>query len=238
MTWWHRLWHRSRMEAQLEKELHFHLEQHVADLIAQGRSPQDARRQARIALGGPDQIKEQCRDARGTRWLEDLFQDVRYALRTFRQKPGFSLVALLTLALGIGATAVMFTMIYGVLLKPLTFPESDHLVTIHQQFEKFGDTWGFSYPNFLDVQAAVGSLQPAAWTYGGATISEPGEPEYVAGRRISADLFSVLGLPMLQGRAFLSEEDQRGASPVAIISDSLWAPLRRKPVSDRLAAGL
>ena len=223
MNWWHRLLRRRRMEEQLEKELRFHLDQHTADLIAQGRNPDEARREARQSLGGPAQVKEECRDARGTRWLEDLLQDVRYALRTFRQKPGFSFVALLTLALGIGATAVMFTMIYGVLLKPLTYPEPDRLITIHPQFEKFGDTWGFSYPNFLDFQAAARSLKPvAAWTYGGATISEPGEPEYVTGRYISAELFSVLGLPMSQGRAFLPEEDQRGASPVAIISNSLW----------------
>ena len=223
MTWWHRLWHRSRMEAQLEKELRFHLEQHIADLIAQGRNPEEARREARQSLGGPEQVKEHCRDARGTRWLEDLYQDVHYALRTLRHRPGFSAVALSTLALGIGATTVMFTMIYGVLLKPLAYPEPDRLVAIHPQFEKFGDTWGFSYPNYLDFQKATRSLEPvAAWTYGGGTISEPGEPEYVNGRYISTDLFSVLGLPLSRGRAFLAEEDQRGASPVAIISESLW----------------
>ena len=223
MTWWHRLLHRSRMEQQLGKELRFHLDQHIADLTARGITPGEARRQARLAIGGQEQVKEQCPDARGTRWLEDLYQDVRYALRTLRQRPGFSVVALSTLALGIGATTVMFTVIYGVLLKPLAYPEPDRLVTVHPQFEKFGDNWGFSYPNFLDLRSAIRSLDPvAAWTYSGGTISEPGEPEYVAGRYISADLFSVLGLPLLRGRAFLAEEDQRGAPPVAIISNSLW----------------
>ena len=186
-------------------------------------TPEEARRQARLAIGGPEQVKEQCRDARGTRCLEDLYQDVRYALRTLRQRPGFSVVALSTLALGIGATTVMFTVIYGVLLKPLAYPEPDRLVTVHPQFEKFGDNWGFAYPNFLDLRSATRSLEPvAAWTYGGATISEPGEPEYVTGRYITAELFSVLGLPLLRGRAFLVEEDQHGAAPVAIISSSLW----------------
>lgn len=89
MSWWFRLWHRARMEEQLEKELRFHLEQRENALIARGYSPAQARREARLALGGPEQVKEKCRDARGTRWAEDLLQDAGYALRTFRQKPGF-----------------------------------------------------------------------------------------------------------------------------------------------------
>src|SRR5260370_38525249 len=98
MSWWHRLMRRRQMEEQLEKELRFHLDQQTADLIAHGNDPEEARRQARLSLGGPEQVKEECRDARGTRWLEDLLQDLRYALRTLRQWPGFSAVTLCTLA--------------------------------------------------------------------------------------------------------------------------------------------
>jgi putative ABC transport system permease protein len=225
MRWWHRLWRRSKMEEQLEKELRFHLDQHTTDLIAQGLDPEEARRQARLALGGLEQVKEQCRDARGTRWLEDLLQDFRYALRALRQKPGFAAVALLTLALGSGSTTVMFTVINSVLLKPLSYPEPDRLVILQEQTERptqYGDLWSFAYPNFLDCKHESRSLAMAAWRYSGGTVSEPREAEYVEGRQISSELFSVLGVTFIQGRAFMPEEDRPGAAPVIIISYGLW----------------
>jgi hypothetical protein len=92
MTWWQRLWHRTQLEEQLDKELRFHLEQHAANLEERGADSGEARRLARLAFGGPEQIKEECRDARGTRWLEDFWQDVGYALRTLRQNQGFAAV--------------------------------------------------------------------------------------------------------------------------------------------------
>ncbi len=222
MTWWQRLWHRTRMEEQLEKELRFHLEQHASELIAQGQAPNEARRQARLALGGPEQVKEKCRDARGTRWLEDLLQDTRYALRTFRQKPGFTAIALLLLALGIGATTVMFAVVNSVLLRPLSYPEPDRLVTLRVFTEQIGELWGFSNLDFGDAKRESLTLALAAWTYGGGTISEPGEPEYLNGRQISAELFSTLRISPVQGRAFRPDEDRPGAAPVAIISYGLW----------------
>jgi predicted permease len=223
MNWWNRLSHRTQMDEQLEKELNFHIEEHSSDLIAQGYYPDEARRRARLGLGGPEQVKEKCRDARGTRWFEDLLQDFRYALRMVRKNPGFAAVALLTLALSSGATTIMFTVVNGVLLKPLSYPEPDRLVALHGKVEQYGEPWGFSYPDFLDYQSegrAVGLM--AAWTYGGGTISEATEAEYVEGRQVSSELFSVLGVPLVRGRAFLRDEDRRGAAPVAIISYSLW----------------
>src|SRR3989442_5020127 len=222
MNWWQRLLRRRKMKDQLEKELGFHLDQHASELIAKGLSPDEARRQARLALGGPEQVKEKCRDARGTRWLEDLLQDTRYALRTFRRKPGFTVVALLILSLGIGATTVMFTVINSVLLRPLSYPEPDRLVTLREFTEAFGELWGCSNLDFGDVKRESETLALAASTYGGGTISELGEPEYVNGRQISAELFSTLGISPVQGRVFRPDEDRPGAPAVAIISYGLW----------------
>ena len=168
-------------------------------------------------------MKEQCRDARGTRWLEDLWQDLRYALRTFRQKPGFTAVALLTLALGVGATTVMFTLVNGVLLKPLPYPHPDRLVEVTGHSEN--SHWALeylAYPDLQDIQRGGHSLDLAGWVYDSATLSNPGEAEYEQQFEMSHNLFSVLGVRMFRGRAFLPEEDKPGGAPVAILGYSLW----------------
>lgn len=221
MTWFERLFRRKEMEEKLDKELRFHLERHAADLIGRGHDPGEARREARLAFGGPEQVKESCRDARGTRWLEDLVQDFRYALRTMRQRPGFAAVAVLTLALGTGATTVMFTVINGVLLKPLAYPQPERLLSLHEYSEKYGN-WDLAYLNFLDCKRESRSLTMAAWRFGGGTISAPGEADFVPGRQFSANLFSVLGIHLYRGRAFLPDEDRPNAAPVAIVSYRLW----------------
>jgi predicted permease len=226
MSRWQRLWRRGRMEEQLDKELRFHLEQHTADLIARGRTPEEARREARLILGGPEQVKEECRDARGTRWLDDLWHDFRYALRTLRQRPGFTAVALLTLALGAGATTVMFTLIDRVLLKPLSFPQPERLVRVHGHSSMwnvaaFGEQ-NLANLDFRDCQQASRSLDMAGMVFNGGTLSEPGDPEYVMLFEASANLFSVFAVPLARGRAFLPEEDRLGGAPVAILGYSFW----------------
>jgi hypothetical protein len=130
MSWWQRLLRRRKIEEQLEKELCFHLEQHTNDLIAQGHAPDEARRQAKIALGGPEQVKEQCRDARGTRWLEDLLEDFRYAVRTLPNQTGFAAITVLILALGIGATTAIFSAVNAILFEALPYPHAGRLMMI------------------------------------------------------------------------------------------------------------
>jgi predicted permease len=214
------------MEEQLEKELRFHLDQYESELIANGHDPEEARRQAALALGGPEQVKEYCRDARGTRWLEDLLQDIRFALRMLRKNRAFAAVALLTLALGTGATTVMFTVVNGVLLKPLPYPEPNNLVTVRGHTETwntkiFGEQ-NVAYPDFLDCKRDSRSLEMAGTLYDGGTVSEPGPPEYVDLREISSGLFSVLRVNLAHGRAFMPGEDLPGGAPVMILGYSFW----------------
>ena len=183
MSWWNRLRHREKMETQLEKELRFHIDQHAQELIAQGLQPEEARRQARLTIGGPEVVKENCRDERGTRWLEDFVQDFLYAVRNLRKQPGFALVALLTLALGTGATTVMFTLINGVLLKPLPYSDPSRLVTLHGDTANwnsvaFGEQ-NIAYPDFLDFQRESHTLDFGGWVFEGSTLSAPGDPEYL-----------------------------------------------------------
>ena len=223
MKWWKRFFGRARMEEDLDRELGFHFDQHVADLIARGIAPEQAARQARLEFGGRHQVKEECRDARGTRWAEDLWQDSRHALRMLRQNPGFAAVTILTLALGTGATSIMFTVVNSVLLRPLAYTEPERLIVLHVHTSKIGDAWGFSYPDFVDFRRESRSLaRIAAWTYGGGTIGNGGETLYVTGREISAELFPALGITAALGRAFVPEEDRAGAARVVLLSYRLW----------------
>ncbi|HKS97276.1 MAG TPA: ABC transporter permease, partial [Terriglobia bacterium] len=175
----------------------------------------------------PELVKEERRAPRRPHWLEDCWQDFRYAVRTLLERPGFAAIALVTLALGIGATTVMFTLVDGVLLKPVPYPQPNRLVALHEQTKEvsspiWGNLWAFAYPNFLDCQRASRSLAMAAFAYSGGIVSQHGEAAYVDGFEISSNLFSVLGTPLARGRAFLPEDDHRGAAPVMIISYGLW----------------
>lgn len=221
----HRFFRRRNADDDLARELEAHMAHQIDENVASGMSEEEARRQAYLKLGSPRRVREDVWEWNTLGLIDDLLQDLRYALRTLRRMPGFAVVALLTLALGSGATTVMFTVINGVLLKPLPYAEPDSLVSLQEKTEKatqFGNLWSLAYPNYLDCKNQTHSLAMAAWRYSGGTIASPGDPEYVDGFQISSELFSVLGVGLKHGRAFLPEEDRLGSAPVVIISYGLW----------------
>jgi len=220
-----RFFQRRNEDDDLARELEAHLAHQVDENIAAGMAEEEARRQAYLKIGNPQRVREDVWQWNTVKFFEHLVQDLRYALRTLRHMPGFAVVALLTLALGSGATTVMFTVINGVLLKPLPYAEPDRLVTLQEKTEKatqFGNLWSLAYPNYLDCKNQTHSLAMAAWRYSGGTIAGPGDPEYVDAFEISSELFSILGVRLKHGRVFLPEEDRLGATPVIIISNGLW----------------
>src|SRR5262245_47346191 len=225
MAWWNRLRNRSKLEFQLEKELRFHVDEHAAELVERGVDPAEARRRARIAVGGPEQVKEQCRDARGTRWVDDLVQDVRYAVRAMGQRVGFTAVTISTLALGIGATTLMFTVIEGVLLKPLPYRDPGRLITLIEQTDwsnSFGNQWAFAYPNYQDCARDATSLTLAAWRFNGGTITGSGDPEYVNALQVSPEYLEMLGIAVDRGRPFRDDDGRADAPRVAVVSTGFW----------------
>src|SRR5262245_57061154 len=135
MNWWGRLLGRRRMERELEKELRFHLEQQVRDDIAAGMTEENARREARIQFGGMDLVREECRDARGTQWVEGAFRDVAYAFRSIRLNPAFSAIVVLSLAVGIGATTAIFSVIDALFLKRLPVRDPASLAVLYNVTE-------------------------------------------------------------------------------------------------------
>src|SRR5215211_5413661 len=222
MTWWHRLFHRRQHEEQLENELRHHLDLHASDLISQGYSPEEAQKQAHLALGGPEQVKEMCRDARGTRWLEELLQDFRIGVRMLRKNPGFTLVVAATLALGIGANTAIFGLVDALLLRRLPIVEApDQLVLLIR-----GDGQGptLSYPDFKVLRERNEVLSDLAlYTQAPISFGNNVRSEVVLGAMVSGNYFDVLGIKLPFGRAFLPEEDRTpGAHPVVVLSHSFW----------------
>ncbi len=130
MNWWQRLLEKAKLERQLDSELRFHFERQVADNISHGMEPDEAARSARLAFGGVEQLKEDCRDARGTRWLESTAQDTQFALRMLRRSPGFTLVAIASLALGIGANTAIFSVMDALVLSNLPVKQPQKLVLL------------------------------------------------------------------------------------------------------------
>jgi predicted permease len=214
---------KGRVEQEMDDELRFHLECQIEENLKAGMSPEEARYAALRQFGGVEQIKEECRDAWGVRFIETLLQDLRFGLRQLRRSPGFTAVAVLTFALGIGANTAIFSVINAVLLRPLPFRDPDRLVQLWETEAAPGNCT-LTGPDFLDWQAQNQShegMSLYSWPQG-FNASGAGEPEQAAVVRTQANFFSLLGVEPLLGRAFLKGEDQAGKNRVAVLSYGFW----------------
>src|SRR5215216_6902365 len=219
---WRNLSNKQHVDQELTEELRAHVDLLTDQKIHEGLEPEAARRAALLEVGGVEQVKERVREVRMGRPLEDLSQDLRYALRGLRKHRAFTAVAVITLALGIGANTAIFTVINTVLLKPLPYEKPEQLVVL---IETVSDRpAGVSYQNFVDwrnqntVFENITALRPRE----SFNLTGAGESERLQGRLVSANFLSTLGIKPIRGRDFLAEDDQPSATPVAIISHALW----------------
>jgi len=213
---------RKLRQQQLEQELQTHLQMAASDRIERGESAERAQQAVRREFGNIGLVQEVARDRWGWRWLEELLQDLRYGARMLRKNPGFTLVAVLTLALGIGANTAIFSVVNGVLLNPLPYPHPEQLVTLHESKPNF-EFGSISYPNFRDWQKDNHTFSSMAISRGYAfSLTGRGEAEQVRGRFISSDFFSTVGVNPVLGRNFTPGEDEIGAAPIVLISAGFW----------------
>ncbi|HEV2493350.1 MAG TPA: ABC transporter permease [Terriglobia bacterium] len=218
------LFRRTSVERELDDELCFHLKELTEQNAAKGMIREEARYAALRELGGVEQIKEECRDMRRVNYLENFIEDIRYGFRQLRRNPGFTAVAVLTLALGIGANTAIFSVVYAVLLKPLPFRSPGQLVRVFEANERAGiPAEGCTYAEFQEWRRQNHVFSGMAAVQGHElTLTGHGEPTVVRVGDVTADFFSVLGVPPLTGRTFLPADDDQGAAPVVVMSDALW----------------
>jgi predicted permease len=217
------LFRKEKLDRDMTEEMRFHLAQRAAEHVDDGMPPDDARYVAQRRFGGVEQIKERCRDERGFVWLEQLAQDSRYGMRALRRNSGFTTVAVLTLALGVGANTAIFSAVYSVLWRPLPFAAPEQVFSAQVVIPERSGTLPPRIQDFRewrDAQTAfssIAALRPAAWVLTGTD-----EAERLGGARVSTNFFSFLGVALQQGRGFVAEEELPGNDRVVIISDALW----------------
>ena len=219
------LFRRRAVERELDEELQYHIEQQTAENVRQGMPPHLARAAAVRALGGIEFRKEQVRDTRGTRWLEELAGDAAFAVRSLRRSPGFTTAVVLTLALGIGANTAMFTLLRGTLLKPLPNRNGEQLVYLRQSAPGAGEgNVQFSVPEINDYRASSRTLSAIAEYSSFALLFVVGEqpPERVLTGIVSGNYFEVMGLEPVAGRLTNRGDDGPAATPVAVLSHHFW----------------
>jgi len=223
-------------ERELDEELRAYVDLLIAENIKAGMSPAEARRQALLKVGSIEYVKDQVRDERPGMFIENAMRDLRHGIRLLSRSPGFASIAIITIALGIGATSAIFSVIDGVALKPLPYPSSDRLVYITSQFPTLGfDKFWVSPPEYLELRERSKSYTDiAAYRTQAVNVSQGERPERVNAIIATANMFDVLGIHPRIGRAFSADEDRPNVAPVVVISDGLW---RRAFGSDRAVLG-
>src|SRR5262245_6071835 len=228
------LFRSARVEQELDEELRYHIERQTEEHIAKGMTPEEARYAALRAMGGVERRKEECRDMRRVRLIENLAQDLRYAIRTLFRNPVFSVVALLTLAIGIGSTTAIFSVVHALLLKPLPYPDSDRLVrlVVTQPPVPPGQSstggpqrfpGGVSVQELPVLRSRMRSVSAmGVYNLAGVTMTGGGETSRLEGRRISASIWQAIGAKPLLGRVFNDKEDAPEADPVIVLSNRAW----------------
>ena len=219
-SWLHATLRRSRLESEMDTELRFHVQSYADDLMRKGVTKDEALRRARLEFGALERAKEECREARGISLTEALLQDLRYGARMLRKNPGFTAIAVLTLALGIGANTAIFSLVNGILLVSLPYSHPEQLVSI---------TGTYPRGAFVAMREQIRTMDVAAYAEGhDFNLSGQGEPIRLSGTYVSAELFSVLGARAALGRSFLPGEDLAGQDNYVILSHSLWEQLFRR----------
>jgi putative ABC transport system permease protein len=224
VKWWQRVRNRDRLERELDAELRYHFDRQVDDNVRMGMSEDEARRRARLDLGGDDQVKESCRDARGTKWFHDTAQDLRFAARLLLKDVRFTLPAVLALALGIGMNGTMFTIV-NAMIRGLPIDGPERIMSIHAR-DGAGRWRGFgvSYLDFMDFQAATKTFAGlGAFSQSTITLGEDGRAvERASAAYVSANAFQLLGERPILGRDFVPQDDQPGAPAVVIVGNRIW----------------
>ena len=214
-------WQRGRNQQELEQELQSHLEMASSDRVERGESAERAQQAARREFGNVPLVQEVTRDQWGSRWLDDLIADFRYGARMLRKNPGFSAVAILTLALGIGANTAIFSVVNAVLLKPLAMEDPARVVYVQEQWRDILPN--LSPGNFIDVQRQSTSFAKfSASNNASFNLATQEAPERVQGEYATADYFATFGVRPIVGRVFTSDEDKPGRGKVVVISERLW----------------
>jgi putative ABC transport system permease protein len=217
------LWRSEQLHREIAEEMRFHVDQRTADNIHRGMPAAEARKEAEQRFGGMARIQEQAYELRSVGWVESFVQDVVYGSRLLRRTPGFTFAAVLTLALGIGSSTAMFSILYSVLLRPLPFPQPEKLISLAEKHVSGASRGPVSAANFYDWRDQSGAFSGLA-AYASWSLNMTGTdiPERLKGALVSPELFDVLGVLPVRGRSFMPDEDQTGKSDVAVVSSKLW----------------